>query len=147
MAALYRTMVTAPACREALGTVLTLILSHDYDRGAMLWHCTAGKDRCGLVSALVLAALGVERAVILADYLLSNLAFTAEAEGLYQKVLASGHGEVTAAAARDVFLAKQAYLDAAIAAVEEAGGMEAYLEAGLGLSPTLLSDFRQRILC
>jgi protein-tyrosine phosphatase len=35
-------------------------------------HCTAGKDRTGIASALLLAALGVPEETIIADYSLSN---------------------------------------------------------------------------
>jgi protein-tyrosine phosphatase len=38
----------------------------------LLLHCTAGKDRSGVASALILAALGVPRATILRDYELTN---------------------------------------------------------------------------
>ena len=37
-----------------------------------LFHCSAGKDRTGIGGALILHALGVEKKVILEDYLLSN---------------------------------------------------------------------------
>ena len=37
-----------------------------------MFHCSAGKDRTGIGGALILHALGVERNLILADYLLSN---------------------------------------------------------------------------
>lgn len=36
--------------------------------GAVLVHCTAGKDRTGIVIALALLAVGVSRDVVLADY-------------------------------------------------------------------------------
>jgi protein tyrosine/serine phosphatase len=38
-------------------------------RGAVLVHCAAGKDRTGVVVALALDAAGVDREVIVADYL------------------------------------------------------------------------------
>jgi protein-tyrosine phosphatase len=38
-----------------------------------LVHCTAGKDRTGIVIALVLSAIGVPDAVVAADYALSSL--------------------------------------------------------------------------
>jgi len=38
-------------------------------RGAVLVHCAAGKDRTGVVVALALDAAGVERELIVADYL------------------------------------------------------------------------------
>ena len=37
-----------------------------------LVHCSAGKDRTGVASALLLRAAGVEREVVVADYLLTN---------------------------------------------------------------------------
>ena len=40
--------------------------------GAVTYHCSAGQDRSGVATALVLAALGVPRDVILADYHLST---------------------------------------------------------------------------
>lgn len=38
---------------------------------ASLFHCTAGKDRTGIVVATVLSALGVDRQTIIEDYLLT----------------------------------------------------------------------------
>jgi protein-tyrosine phosphatase len=40
-------------------------------RGAVLAHCAAGKDRTGVVVALALDAAGVDRDMIVADYLAS----------------------------------------------------------------------------
>ncbi|MCC8190493.1 MAG: tyrosine-protein phosphatase [Planctomycetes bacterium] len=44
----------------------------DPEMAPVLFHCTAGKDRTGVAAALVLAGVGVEPAVIMEDYLLSN---------------------------------------------------------------------------
>jgi protein-tyrosine phosphatase len=38
----------------------------------VLVHCTAGKDRTGVTTAFLLSILGVERAIIEADYVLTN---------------------------------------------------------------------------
>ena len=40
--------------------------------GAVLWHCTSGKDRTGLAAMLILTALGVDEKTIIKDYLLTN---------------------------------------------------------------------------
>ena len=40
--------------------------------GGVLFHCTAGKDRTGLMAALLLGLVGVDRADILADYQVSE---------------------------------------------------------------------------
>lgn len=38
----------------------------------LLYHCTAGKDRTGFATILLLSALGVDQKTIIADYLLTN---------------------------------------------------------------------------
>lgn len=40
--------------------------------GTLLFHCTAGKDRTGLVAALVLEAVGVDRKTIVHDFALTH---------------------------------------------------------------------------
>ena len=40
--------------------------------GALLWHCSAGKDRCGIVSAIIEYTLGLDNDTIMYDYLLTN---------------------------------------------------------------------------
>lgn len=62
---LYRDIVdrfNAPLMR-----VFSLILEHTQG-GAVVFHCTAGKDRTGVVSALLLLLKGVSEEDIIADY-------------------------------------------------------------------------------
>jgi protein-tyrosine phosphatase len=42
------------------------------ERGALAYNCSAGQDRTGFVTAMILSALGVPRATIMADYTLST---------------------------------------------------------------------------
>lgn len=72
LGALYRHIVTERADR--LTDAVRLIA--DAPSGGVLVHCTAGKDRTGLVIAAALAAVGVPREQIVADYAASadNLA-------------------------------------------------------------------------
>ena len=44
----------------------------DDTRYPVLLHCTAGKDRTGVITALLLSVLGVDRAAIEADFALTN---------------------------------------------------------------------------
>ena len=44
----------------------------NHKKGAILWHCSGGKDRTGIVAALLLSALNVDRETILNDYELTN---------------------------------------------------------------------------
>ena len=40
--------------------------------GAILWHCSAGKDRVGIATALLLTFLGFDYETVMQDYLLTN---------------------------------------------------------------------------
>ena len=69
---LYADIVTDPQPRSQLDRAVGL-LRHNADRGiCTLFHCTAGKDRTGLVSMALLRSYGVDRAEIVADYMLTN---------------------------------------------------------------------------
>lgn len=45
-----------------------MAIAADESAAPLLYHCTAGKDRTGFATALLLAALGTPRDIILADY-------------------------------------------------------------------------------
>jgi hypothetical protein len=57
--------------RDRIGQVLDLV-ADTLPRGPVLVHCAFGKDRAGLVTALVHAAIGVPREFIVADYMRSD---------------------------------------------------------------------------
>lgn len=147
MVSLYRTMIVAEPCRAALHDVLTAIFTHDFEKGSVLWHCTAGKDRCGIVSSLVLSALGASREEIIKDYAVNADEFIVQADALYRRALRSGRPEPAAAAARDVFLALPKYMESAFRAIDDAyGSSESYLTRGLLIPKSLLDEFRNKML-
>jgi hypothetical protein len=55
--------------REPLVEALSLVA--DPDRLPLVFHCAAGKDRTGVLAALVLDILGVDPEIIVADYLVT----------------------------------------------------------------------------
>jgi protein-tyrosine phosphatase len=82
---------------EERGSYVAAAVRHLCAPGALpaLVHCSAGKDRTGLIIALVLAAIGVPDDVIAADYALSADAlgrYAAAAVGQFQAVV-PGDGE------------------------------------------------------
>ncbi len=84
----------------------------------VLFHCTAGKDRTGIAAALLLSALGVDRTVIIQDYLLS-------VEFLKKK-----YGTLAAAypSLAPMLTVQKEYLEAVFQTIDsEFGGMDNYL--------------------
>ncbi|SDQ72450.1 protein-tyrosine phosphatase [Chryseobacterium soldanellicola] len=63
----YREYVTENP--EAIKKIITEILGSDQP---VLYHCTAGKDRTGIITAVILTILKFDKDTIYNDYLLSN---------------------------------------------------------------------------
>jgi protein-tyrosine phosphatase len=142
MLAIYRWFVTAPSARAAFGTALRRIAAAS---GPLLYHCSAGKDRTGWLSALLLGALGADRSTILADYVLTN-EVTAVDVGKIMTALNIGKG-VPAELLRPVLDAAPEYLDASFAQLEaDFGTLPRYLVEGLGLGADELAALRTRLL-
>jgi protein-tyrosine phosphatase len=77
----YRWFVADPGPRERFGQLLRQLAQPG--QLPLLYHCTAGKDRTGWATAVLLTLLGVDRDDITADYLASNAnAVTLEALGV-----------------------------------------------------------------
>ena len=137
----YRDFVRKPASRQQYSHFLREIL--DAEDGAVLWHCTLGKDRCGWGSVLVEAVLGVSREDIVADYLYSNVCLKHEITGMMpilKKLLEKMH-MVNAGTA--VTEAREEYLAAAFDEAEKLyGSLDAFLEKGLGVDEAMREQFR-----
>ena len=124
----YKQLV-AEDTREAWTKIFDLFA--DTDDGAILWHCTAGKDRCGLVSAAIEYCLGVSDGQIMEDYLLTN-----EHPVMPPQLAAIEHmlPENQKQAFKDLFIAKEEYLNAALEAMaENYGGFDGFLEKICGV--------------
>ncbi|MGI5900107.1 MAG: tyrosine-protein phosphatase [Christensenellales bacterium] len=66
---LYITMIDS--CGEKIGQFIKAA-AENAQRGAVLYHCSAGKDRTGMISMFLLGLAGVERMDIVADYQVSE---------------------------------------------------------------------------
>lgn len=109
---------------------------------AVIVNCTAGKDRTGLATALVLSALGVPRDTIMQDYLLSNSALDMD------RLLAdAGLNALPADAIKPLLDVEPAYLDAAFEQIDkDYGSVENYLKRELGVDRAAIQRLRQRML-
>ena len=144
---LYRLMTLDENCRKNFRRILRSILLHDYSRGSVLWHCTEGKDRGGMIAMFLEELLGVDREIIREDYLMTNLENEGRGEKGYQNALKRGAPEAFAEYVRKTYLALPEYLDAVYDAAEEQfGGMENYLMKGLELEPEWIETFREQVL-
>lgn len=111
--------------------------------GGILFHCQTGRDRTGMISALLLSLANVATEVIAADYAASE----AQLWPLYRKQVAEAAGDParlawlqhkTPTAPPDVILTALHFLD------ESYGGVEPYLISA-GLTQQELTLLRQRL--
>ncbi|MEV5515569.1 tyrosine-protein phosphatase [Streptomyces flaveolus] len=111
-----------------------------------LMHCAAGKDRAGLSIAITLLALGVQRDAIVEDYLKSN-ATHRRYKVRRSSSAASAYSPEVMELLSPLFDARAEYLTAAFETVEETwGGVDTYLENGLGVTPEIRERLRERML-
>lgn len=125
-AALYRSIVTEPAGE------------------ALLFHCTAGKDRTGWAAAALLLELGVPLPTVERDYLLSNVYVLPSYSGTVASFVAQGGN----AAALDAVLGVQAqYLQDSLAVVRQRyGSVQRYFTKALGLDRSSIARLRSLLL-
>ncbi|MGA4539733.1 tyrosine-protein phosphatase [Uniformispora flossi] len=137
-----RSMVTSEPGRAGFGDTLRRIASKD--ETPLLYHCTAGKDRTGWMSALVLTALDVPDETIIADYMLSNEYRKASNEATYAFLSSRG---IDPALIRPLMEQSPEYIEESLATMRGAyGSVENYIRTGLGLSPSTVGHLRARLL-
>lgn len=69
MTEMYCSILFNEEPQSQLKKVLRLIIENE---GCVIWHCSGGKDRAGIVSMLVESLLGVSEDIIIADYVSSH---------------------------------------------------------------------------
>jgi len=124
-ASVYPAFITGPDANGAFSSVLHDIVHTD---GAVLYHCSAGKDRTGWTSAVLLTILGVDRATVNQDYLLSNVYLHAQPGDQLTGVTLSE-------------------LDSAFAAADrQYGNFHNYVRRGLGMTDADIAALKHKML-
>lgn len=123
--------------------VLRFLVHQPADSGAVVFHCTAGKDRTGLMAALLLGALGVDEKTILDDFNLTKPLPVRPAE-----TVAFFAGLGLDDASMDVLWSVDgSNMEAALVYLRERyGGIESYLRQKMGLTNEELAALRARLL-
>lgn len=117
------------------------LLSVNPEDGAVLWHCTQGKDRAGCASAMILSALGAERELIMADYKLSKEYYDSFIAGVKTETENQSKVINTLISANPVIFEK------ALDKIDERyGSFRNYLTECIGVTPEMMETLRQRYL-
>lgn len=112
-----------------------------------LVHCTAGKDRAGFASAMILSVLGVPRETVMEDFLLTNHYTRRATERQLFMIKLFSLFRADTDALRPLFGVEPAYLEAAFEAIDaQWGDFDTYRREALGLDDAELEAFRLAVL-
>lgn len=141
---IYARMINEEGCREHLRSVFDIIVNSD---SPVVWHCSEGKDRCGIVSALWLSILGVPYDEIIKDYMLTNEFPSKNKSRYYKLVLLATRDKKAADAILPLFEAHESFLDSAFDAIEQNfGGIDSFIENELGISKEKRTELQNKYL-
>lgn len=141
LTALYVGMLDDHAARFAQFAAVAA----DVDNWPLLFHCTAGKDRTGIATALLLGAVGVARDDVLDEYDLTNTQHSARRlRELRPQLVAAG---VDLDAVMPLLVAPREVLAGALDYLDDSfGGAAEYLVRAGGLEPTVVEALRFNLL-
>ena len=101
----------------------------------IVFHCTAGKDRAGFASAMILTVLGVPREKVIEDYLLTNTYVKDHVDSEMLEIELKTFFRADTDNLRKINLVEERYIQAAFDTIDsEWGGMDNYISGALGLS-------------
>ena len=140
MLQLYRGSIAdnVPLLKELVRQIL-------HSDNPVLYHCSAGKDRTGIVTALVLLVLNVDRQTIVNEYLLSNYYRRAKLQKILTKAtLAKAiKWHLQLKAIQNFMAVDERYINAAFGLIDtNYGGTDLFIQNQLGIS----ADDRSRII-
>ena len=142
---MYPMMLFNPVCQQPYARFFQQVLETEH--GAVLYHCTQGKDRTGVASALLLAALGASRETIVADFDATNRVYEKDVKKYVRRVKFWGGKEEEIAVVKAILGCNTDNFIKALDAVDaQYGSLEAYLKGPMGLTDQDIQTLRDRYL-
>ena len=110
-------------------------------------HCTAGKDRAGFGSAMILTVLGVPREKIIEDYLKTNKYVSDHVDRKLLETELKTFFRADSDNLRKINLVEERYIQAAFDTIDSHwGGMDRYISEGLNLTEEDIEKIRNYYL-
>ncbi|WP_407883048.1 tyrosine-protein phosphatase [Furfurilactobacillus curtus] len=141
----YHEMIADDFSQQAYRNFFDYLIANQ--KGTLLFHCTAGKDRTGLGAIMFLAALGVPQTTVLQDYLLTNEVSKAVLDANMDRLDGEGASAAVKDNIRALWTVHEDYFTAAMDEVKtQAGDLPHYLSDNLQLSDEKIAELRRLYL-
>ncbi len=142
---LYEDIVLSDFAIESFKSIFKVLM--DLNNAPVIFHCSVGKDRTGLVSLLLLNLLDVNIDVIKKDYLDSNIVCIPESERIYERVLERTMNQTLATKIKNTYIVDEKYLDSAINAINNKfGSIDEYIKNVIGITDEEKEIFKRKVL-
>jgi protein-tyrosine phosphatase len=135
-----RYFLLAEIAKDAIARVVTVVAESP---GPAVYHCAAGKDRTGVVSAVLLGLLGVPDEVVVADYVATQENLDAIIERLMS---AEGYQTMLAALPPDTLHAEAETMISFLRSVRDRYGSMAEYVRATGVPGPVVDRLRARLL-
>ena len=146
MAEMYQSMLKEEFIHNTRNVIHT-ILNLKEDEYPLLVHCTEGKDRTGVVIAILLMILGVDRKDIKKDYMATNKVNKRKAQIAYFMIKNFDHDNERAELARAFLIAKEEYIDSIFEYIDNNWkDTEDFIKNGLEVTDEEIELFKNNVL-
>lgn len=144
---IYESFVLDANARASYKYFIEQVARYSKD-GSVFYHCTAGKDRTGFASALLLKLLGVSDEEIYRDFLRTNENIEKSKESLLPSIQKFyPFDETNEELLLDVLGVRKEFLDTSFKAIEETyENFDNFIKAGLGIDEDTITTLRNNIL-
>lgn len=112
-------------------------------QGSTIFHCSAGKDRTGIAAAIILTILGVDKDLIMQDYLKSSTQRKEANLALVKRLKDKGLNEQQVNNITNLMDVKQEFLESAYQIAEEKyGSFEGYIKDALLVDENIIAQLK-----
>ena len=145
MTGLYKNFIDNPRCQKMYSQfVRTIINSRP---GAVLYHCSVGKDRVGVGTFILLSLLGVDTKDIEEDFMLTNDFIEPAVVNHISNLSKSINDSSLEKTYRDLFTVRKEYIDSVIRDIDSKyGGFLNFAHAKLELSDEDITRLQEKYL-
>ena len=142
---MYESLLTDEYSINAIKSFFEILLANK--DGAVLWHCTGGKDRTGVLSLLLLKLLGADDKDIMADYLLSGENLKPQTDTIIEEIRKENDDPLLLEQARILNSVLPEYSQGILDNIEKLGGdVYGYANKYIGLTENDIDELKLNYL-